>query len=223
MGLILRRHNAHRFIHTPAYRKDFLQKGIRVLFRNEAKFLISKRNGSKENRRHFPNLSFHFGGAFHAVQMLHMVNGAMVGFPKKITAAAGKTLSADIAVFLFDAFMAVALFLMPLSVVHPYIMEMAEGPPFIGVNILLIFHDILLVIHIPGHFRIMGMVMMKRLLLMVMVVMAAAAMMVVLLIVTSRIIFMHMTLFMMMVMAVAAAAVVGVHRFFFRMHIHSSL
>ena len=216
MGLILRRHNAHRFIHTPAYRKDFLQKGIGVLLGNEAELLISKGNGSKENRRHFPNLSFHFSGAFHAVQVFHVVNGAMVGFPKKITAAAGKTLSADIAVFLFDAFMAVAVFLMPLPVVHPYIMEMAEGPPFIGVNILLIFHDILLVIHIPGHFRIMGMVMM-------MMVMAAAAMMVVLLIVTSRIIFMHMTLFMMMVMAVAAAAVVGVHRFFFRMHIHSSL
>ena len=99
-------------------------------------------------------------------------------------------------------------------------MEMAKSTALIGVNVLLIFHDILFVIHIPCHFRIMGMIVGKRLLMvMVMVMMmTAASVMVALLIIASGIIFMDMTFPMMMVVAVAAATVVGVYCFFLFIH-----
>ena len=153
-----------------------------------------------------------------------MVKGAVVGFPKEITAAAVKAFPADVAVLFLYTGRTVAVRRVAFLMMDSFIMEMAEGPPFVGINGLFVFHNIFLVRFIPGHFRIMGMVVMKGLFFMV-VVMTAAAMMMAFLsfILTSGIIFMNMTFFVMLVMAVAAAAVMGMHCFFFFIHMVSSL
>ena len=114
---IHRRHNAHRFINASAYCQYFPQKLIRILFGNKAELLGTERNGSKENRGHFPNLPFHLSGTFHTVQMFHVVHGAVVRISKEIAAAAVKAFPADVAVLFLHTFMVVAVRCMTFPVV----------------------------------------------------------------------------------------------------------
>jgi hypothetical protein len=169
-----------------------------------------------------------------------MVNRLVVRGPQKITAAVCQVFPADITVFLVHAFVAVAVFVVTCLMVDAFIMEMAESPPFIGEDFILIFHDIFFIGSILYQIRIMGMVMGSRhFLLMVVIMMVVMVMMMVMImgmtgafvmmgrisfLFTSGIVFMDVGYpFMMVAVAVAAAAVMGMNCLFFIRHINSSL
>lgn len=147
-----------------------------------------------------------------------MVRGA-----KEIAAAVRQVLPADIAVFLIYTLGAVAVFLMARGMMDSLVMEVAEGPPFIGENLFLIFHNVLFVGSVFHQLRIMGMVMGRRhfffmivVMMVVMVVMMIMKVGGISVLFTARIVFMGLGCpFMMVAVAVAAAAIMGMDRFFF--------
>ena len=59
-------------------RNSLSPRNVRIFFGNDAELFLREGDRGEEDGWHFADLPFHFRGAFHAVEVLHMIEAALV-------------------------------------------------------------------------------------------------------------------------------------------------
>ena len=78
IALVRRRDDADVFIDRAADFEEARDEIVRIVFRNDAEFFLREGNRREEDRGHLADLAFHFRSTFHAVEVLHVIEAALV-------------------------------------------------------------------------------------------------------------------------------------------------
>ena len=71
-------YDADIFIDGAADGEQLRDEAVRIFFGNDAELFLREGDRGEEDGWHFADLPFHFRGAFHAVEVLHVIEAALV-------------------------------------------------------------------------------------------------------------------------------------------------
>ena len=78
IALVRWRYDADIFIDGAADGEQLRDEIVRIFFGNDAELFLREGDRGEEDGWHFADLPFHFRGAFHAVEVLHVIEAALV-------------------------------------------------------------------------------------------------------------------------------------------------